>query len=73
MPSAETHQTVVPFSPHDVDRIRESMLTPGAKIACPQCDRELTTDPIAGGGSIETVWEVRCVPCARTLVISGPW
>ena len=73
MPPAESQQTAVPFSPHDVDRIRESMLSPGAKIVCPQCNAELTTDPIAGGGSIETVWEIRCVPCARSLVISGMW
>ncbi len=71
MPSTESQQAAVPFSPSDVDRIRESMLSLGARIACPQCDRELTSDPIAGGGSIETVWEVRCVPCARSLVISG--
>ena len=73
MPSAESPQTAVPFSPHDVDRIRESMLSPGARIACPQCNAELTSDPIAGGGSIETVWEIRCVPCARSLLVSGLW
>ena len=73
MPSAESQQTAVPFSPRDADRIRESMLSPRGRIACPQCDRELTTDPIAGGGSIETVWEMRCVPCARSLVVSGLW
>lgn len=73
MPSTESQQAMLPFSSHDADRIRKWMLKPGAKLACPQCDRELTTDPIAGGGSIETVWEVRCLPCARSLVVSGLW
>ncbi len=71
MPTTDNSQTLVPFSSSDVDRIRKSMLTANANVVCPRCDRELTSDPIAGGGSIETVWEVRCVPCGRSLIISG--
>ena len=71
MADARNRHTPLPFSPDHAERIRQMFATPGAKIVCPQCDEELTTGlPIAGGGTIAAVWEVRCSSCGRSLVVT---
>ena len=71
MDNVGDRQTPLPYSPEDAERIRQMIATPGAKIVCPQCDEELTTGlPIAGGGTIAAVWEVRCSSCGRSLVVT---
>ena len=71
MADARNRHTPLPFLPDHAERIRQMIATPGAKLVCPQCDGELTTGlPIAGGGTIAAVWEVRCSSCGRSLVVT---
>ncbi len=70
MTDARNRHTPLPYSPDHAERIRQMFATPGAKIVCPQCDEELTMGlPIAGGGTIELVWDVHCPSCGRSLVV----
>ncbi len=67
---AEPRETRLPFSPEEAARIRELMVTPTARLACPRCGGDLSTGlPIAGGGSMTAVWEVRCDACARSMIV----
>ncbi len=62
-------QTSQPFSAEEALLIREMIVTPGARIRCPRCGGELTSEmPLAGGHSIAAVWEFRCDACRRSLV-----
>lgn len=57
------------FSPEEAWRIRKMIVTPGAKLTCPRCGGDLTSEmPLAGGHSIAAVWEFRCDACHRSLV-----
>ena len=70
MGNSKSRPSPIPYSPDDAKRIRQMIATPGAKIVCPQCDEELTMGlPIAGGGTIELVWDVHCPSCGRSLVV----
>ncbi len=71
MANAGSRQTPLPFSGDDAERIRQAIATPGAEIVCPQCDDELTSGlPVAGGGSIDIVWELHCPSCGRSLLVT---
>lgn len=69
MPS-ENRPTGVPFAADEAAKIREAIVTPGARIVCPRCGGALTPGtPIAGGGSITAVWELRCDHCQRIVLV----
>ena len=71
MADARNRHTPLPYSLEHAERIRQMFATPGAKIVCPQCNEELTTGlPVAGGGTIASVWEVHCASCGRSLVVT---
>lgn len=57
------------FSPEEALAIRRMIVTPGARIRCPRCGEEVTSEtPLAGGHSIAAVWEFRCHTCRLSLV-----
>ncbi len=57
------------FSAAEAVRIEKMLVTPGARLRCPRCGAELTSDmPLAGGHSIAAVWEFRCDGCRRSLI-----
>ncbi len=59
------------FLPEEVDQIREMMATHDAKVVCPRCGDELSTNlPIAGGGTTAMVWKVGCDKCRISVVLS---
>ena len=63
--------TPTTFSREEVDEIRRMIATPETAIVCPRCGEELSTSlPIAGGGTMAAVWEVRCEQCHRSVVLS---
>lgn len=72
------HDTPVTFTRSEAVKIREMIATQGAALVCPRCGGELTMSlPLAGGGSVAAIWEVRCTPCCRSLMVrdlpsSGP-
>lgn len=61
--------TPVTFSPEEATQIRKLIMTEGARVECPRCKGELNMETIAGGGSIATVWELRCPQCRRSLIV----
>ena len=59
------------FLPEEADQIREMMATHDAKVVCPRCGDELSTNlPIAGGGTAAMVWRVGCDKCRLSVVLS---
>ncbi|MFQ6046329.1 MAG: response regulator [Gemmatimonadales bacterium] len=59
-----------PFSPDESARIRESIVTPGAPLACPRCGSQLHIgEPLAAGGSIAAPWELHCEFCMRSMIV----
>ncbi len=71
MPNTPARKESTSYSPEEVDRIRESIATPGAKVVCPQCQDEFTqASVIAGGGTVAMVFELLCESCGRSLLIS---
>ncbi len=71
MGNGKNRPSPIPYSPNHAERIRQMFATPVAKIVYPQCDEDLTTGlPVAGGGTIASVWEVHCASCGRSLVVT---
>jgi hypothetical protein len=63
--------TDVPFSAEEAATIRRSVATPGAPVECPRCGTRLTSGlPLAGGGSVQMVWLLRCASCRRSMVVT---
>ena len=61
------------FLPEEVEQLRGLIATHDATIACPRCGKELATSlPIAGGGTMAAVWELRCEGCRLSVVLSDP-
>ena len=61
------------FLPEEVEQIRKLIATHDATIACPRCGKELATSlPLAGGGTVAVVWELRCEECRLRVAISDP-
>ena len=61
------------FLPEEVEQIRKLIATHDATIACPRCGKELATSlPLAGGGTMAVVWELRCEECRLRVTISDP-
>lgn len=59
------------FLPEEVDKIRRLIVAHDATIACPRCGKELATSlPLAGGGTMAVVWELRCEGCRLSVVLS---
>lgn len=57
------------FSADEAVRIQQMIVTPGARLRCPRCGAELSSEmPLAGGHSIAAVWEFRCDACHRSLI-----
>ncbi len=70
MTDRENRDTPAPYSAAAAAQIRQLIVTPGARLACPRCDGDLTmAGPIAGGGSMAAVWELRCQACRRSLMV----
>ncbi len=54
MTDRENRDTPAPYSAAAAAQIRQLIVTPG---------------PIAGGGSMAAVWELRCQACRRSLMV----
>ncbi len=68
-PSSHERDTPVTFSKQEVDKIRKMVVTPGADLTCPRCNAPLENQTIAGGGTIEAVWELTCSECRRSMIV----
>ena len=70
MNDSESRDTSTKFSPQETVHIQELLVTPNAPLVCPRCGGELDMgEPLAGGHSVATVWEAKCVSCHRSAVI----
>lgn len=70
MTATKSRDTPVTFSRQDTAHIHELMVTPGAPLLCPRCGDALEMgEPLAGGHSVMTIWEVKCASCLRSAVI----
>ncbi len=67
-PKGRDRDTPVTFSKKEVDRIRQMIVTPGTDLTCPRCHAPLESQTIAGGGTIEAVWELTCSECRRSVI-----
>ena len=61
--------TFPPYSPEDIATIKRLASDETARIVCPQCDQELGVFPFVMPGTIEPVFELRCDPCRRFVVV----
>jgi ribosomal protein S27E len=64
----DRHNTGPPFSKEDVALIREAVMNPGARVACPGCGSPLTIETVAGEGQ-GAGWRIHCEKCRRNLVV----
>ncbi len=67
--SSHDRDTPVTFSKKEVDKIRQMIVTPDSDLTCPRCNAPLESQTIAGGGTIEAVWELTCSECRRSMII----
>ncbi len=67
--SPHDRETPVTYSKKEVDKIRQMIVTPDADITCPRCNAPLESQTIAGGGTIEAVWELTCSECRRSMMV----
>lgn len=59
----------LPFSAEEADAIWERLRRRDSSLFCPRCGTILeTVAPIAGGGSMALIWELRCKPCNRAMI-----
>ena len=66
--SPHDRETPVTYSKKEVDKIRQMIVTPGTDLVCPRCNAPLESETIAGGGTIEAVWELTCSECRRSVI-----
>lgn len=58
------------FAPEEAHVIRTAVQAGEVAPSCPRCKRPLNSSlPLAGGGSIAMVWELRCDACRRSIVV----
>ena len=69
MAKGHDRETPVTYSKKEVDRIRQMVVTPGTDVTCPRCNAPLESQTIAGGGTIEAVWELTCSECKRSMIV----
>jgi hypothetical protein len=62
--------TPLPFSPKEVDQIREMLSTSREPPKCLLCGTELQMTESRGGGEASRVWRVDCASCHRTAIIA---
>ncbi len=67
--SPHDRDTPVSYSKKEVDKIRQMIVTPDTDVTCPRCNAPLESQAIAGGGTIETVWELTCPECRRSMIV----
>ena len=68
----EINDTRKPYSAEEIKRIRKIMNSPASRMVCPRCGSPLSIGtPIAGGGTIRPVFQVKCKPCSCTATIMG--
>ncbi len=74
--------TLPPYSPEEAAQIRKALVTPNAPMICPRCGSHLDmVGPVAGVGSVATLWQFRCDACRRSIMVldvpeqrkSGEW
>ncbi len=66
----ETRDTPVTYSRAEAAKVREIVSTEDQALICPRCDGELKVGfPVAAGGTIKPVWEVRCQACHRSAYV----
>ncbi len=64
---SDTRNTPVTYSREEALQIRTIVGDASKALVCPLCGGELKIGhPIAGGGTVNPVWEVRCVVCHRS-------
>lgn len=64
---SETRDTPVTYSRDEALQIRTIVGDASNALECPLCGGELKIGyPIAGGGTVDPVWEVRCLGCHRS-------
>lgn len=69
----DDHQTPVTYSKDEARQIREAVNDRTKPLVCPRCGLALgVSPPVAGGGTVETVWELRCDDCRRSLLVTAP-
>ena len=61
--------TPVMFSPEETALVRAQVLDSAAEVRCPRCGGSLTLGPTIKEGE-ETVREVRCSACHRTVLLT---
>jgi len=70
MHQPERPNTPIPFSMDEATLIRQALRSQASRIPCPRCDGDLTVSrPIAGGGTIPPVREVRCESCRASVIV----
>jgi hypothetical protein len=62
------HDTPVPFSPEEIQKIREMLRTPGECPVCPVCGRDLVAES-SMASVMSVTWHVRCQPGRRAAII----
>ena len=68
---ARSSPSSTPYSAEDAARIRVMIKTPGTRVTCPSCEQEFTSaSPIAGGGTVASVFELRCESCDQSVFLS---
>jgi hypothetical protein len=65
----------VPFSPEEVQVIRQTLVDQDKPTVCPVCGSELKVSGEAGQSiSMPLVQRVECVPCRRAaIIVGGHW
>ncbi len=59
------------FSKNEAAKIRDMLGQESGQFACPRCGAELLVGtPVAGGGSVGPVWEVRCADCSGVALLT---
>jgi hypothetical protein len=59
--------TPVTYSREESERIRAIIASDTEPLVCPRCNGTLELGvPLAAGGTIHPVWEIRCLTCHRT-------
>ena len=69
--AADTRDTPVTYSREEATQVRDVMKSEDLPLICPRCGGELAIgDPVAGGGTIHPVWEIRCLGCHRSAYVT---